>query len=463
MIWCGVASSLGAISACRAGAPEGPLPAASPTSPPPSPTSLPPTTAPVPTATEPPPPTATTAPPPSPTATAQAATETPAAAPSATATEKASVKLNYLHTDGAKIRDASGEVVTLTGLNWFGMETETLAPHGLWVRSYGDMLDQIVQLGYNCLRLPFSSVLFDPKLQPNGIDFSKNPDLRGLTGLQIMDTIVVAAGKHGLKIILDRHRPNSSAQSKLWYTDAMPETTWIAQWKALAERYRGNDAVIGADLHNEPAGVATWGSGDPRTDWAMAAERCGNAILEVNPNWLIFVEGVERYYGPGGNVLDWNWQGGELIAARDRPIKLNVAHRLVYAPHEYGPSVYNQPWLNESNFPDNMPALWNKRWAYLAKEGIAPILIGEFGGPSVGTDTEGKWVRAFVSYIKSIQVHYTYWCLNPNSGDTGGLLEDDWHTVNPGKQELLKTYQGKPLTNAAPDVVNLSAIPPMKA
>ncbi len=461
VLWCSVASSLGALSACRAGAPNGPPLAASPTSPQPSPTSVPPTAAPVPTATEPPPPTATTAPPPSPTATARAATETPATAPRATATEKASAKLNYLHTDGAKIHDASGEEVTLTGLNWFGMETETLAPHGLWVRSYGDMLDQIVQLGYNCLRLPFSSVLFDPKLQPNGIDFSKNPDLRGLSGLQILDTIVVAAGKRGLKIILDRHRPNSSAQSKLWYTDAMPESTWIAQWKALAERYRGNDAVIGADLHNEPAGPATWGSGDRKTDWALAAEKCGNAILEINPNWLILVEGVERLLDASGRVIDWTWQGGELMGARSRPIRLNVAQRLVYSPHEYGPSVYNQSWFSDPEFPDNMPALWEKRWAYLVRDGIAPVLVGEFGGRSVGSDIEGKWHRSFVSFLKANRISYTYWCLNPNSSDTGGLLEDDWRTINPAKQELLKSYQGAPLKNLAPDVVNVSAIPPI--
>jgi Cellulase (glycosyl hydrolase family 5) len=32
----------------------------------------------------------------------------------------------------------------------------------------------------------------------------------------------------------------------------VPESTWIADWKALAARYKGNPTVIGADLHNEP-------------------------------------------------------------------------------------------------------------------------------------------------------------------------------------------------------------------
>ena len=51
----------------------------------------------------------------------------------------------------------------------------------------------------------------------------------------------------------------------------------------LAQRYASNPAVIGADLHNEPHGSATWGDGNPATDWRLAAERAGNAILAANP------------------------------------------------------------------------------------------------------------------------------------------------------------------------------------
>ena len=86
----------------------------------------------------------------------------------------------------------------------------------------------------------------------------------------------------------------------------------------LAKRYAGNDAVIGVDLHNEPHGKATWGSGDPATDWRLAAEKAGNAILAANPNLLIIVEGIEQYKG------DWYWWGGNLMGARADPVRLNV-------------------------------------------------------------------------------------------------------------------------------------------
>jgi endoglucanase len=53
--------------------------------------------------------------------------------------------------------------------------------------------------------------------------------------------------------------------------------------------------------------------------------------------------------------------------------------------------------------------------------------------------------------------------LNPNSGDTGGLLKDDWRSVDLAKEELLKTYQGRPLENQAPGVVDVAAVPPTRS
>src|SRR5215210_1193697 len=125
---------------------------------------------------------------------------------------------NYLHTQGREIVDSNNRVVRLTGVNWFGLETANFAPHGLWTRSMGSMLDQIRDLGYNTIRVPFSSQLFDPGSNPNSIDYSQNQDLVGLTGPQILDKLVAGARARGLKIILDRHRPDANAQSELWYT-----------------------------------------------------------------------------------------------------------------------------------------------------------------------------------------------------------------------------------------------------
>lgn len=349
-----------------------------------------------------------------------------------------------LHAEGGRLVDTAGNEAVLTGVNWFGLETDTFAPHGLWARNWAEMLDQMAGLGFNSMRLPYSNELFKPESHPHGIDLGKNPDLNGLSGQQIMDKIVAGATDRGIMVVLDRHRPTASGQSKRWYTDHVDEATWIKDWTDLALRYHDNPLVIGADLHNEPCEQVTWGDGNKDTDWRLAAERAGKAILAVNPDWLIIVEGVDKYQD------NWYWAGGNLMGARDNPVRLSDPTKLVYSAHDYGPGVYNQPWFTDATFPGNLQKLWNGRWAYLVKENIAPVLIGEFGGRSVGTDTEGVWQRTLVPYLKDNHVSYTYWCWNPNSRDTGGILADDWTTVNTDKMNLLKTYQAAKATAGIP-------------
>jgi endoglucanase len=69
------------------------------------------------------------------------------------------------------------------------------------------------------------------------------------------------------------------------------------------------------------------------------------------------------------------------------------------------------------------------------------VLIGEFGGRSVGQDPEGVWQRSLVPFLRDSGINYTYWALNPNSGDTGGILRDDWTSVDPNKLAMLSAYQ----------------------
>lgn len=355
-------------------------------------------------------------------------------------TAAAAAGAGYWHTDGRQLLDANNQPVRMTGINWFGLETANYAPHGLWSRNHEDMLDQVKSLKYNTLRLPYSSQLFDSGSTPNGIDFAKNPDLQGLSGIEVMDRIISYAGQIGLKVVLDRHRPGSGAQSALWYTSAYPESRWISDWRMLAQRYAGNTTVIGADLHNEPHAVdggagACWDCGDTSRDWRLAAERAGNAILEVNPNWLIIVEGVSEYGDDG------YWWGGNLQGAASAPVRLNVANRLVYSAHDYATSVFEQDWFNDPAFPDNLTAIWDRNWGYLFENDVAPVLLGEFG-TTLADPRDRTWLSSLMAYLGTgtDAISFTFWSLNPNSGDTGGILNDDWNTVNTTKQGYLDPY-----------------------
>ncbi len=338
----------------------------------------------------------------------------------------------FIADQNTAITDASGRRLQLHGVNWFGFETDSFVPHGLWVRNYQGMLAQMAQIGFNAVRLPYSNQLFNPSSVPKAIDYRLNPDLKGLSGLSLLDKIVEGAHQQGLYVILDRHRPDAYAQSELWYTEQVPETRWINDWVMLAKHYRDNPTVIGADLHNEPHGPATWGDGNRWTDWRLAAERAGNAILEVNPGWLVIVQGIERYRD------DYYWWGGNLEGARTSPVRLTHRHRLVYSAHDYGPEIYKQPWFSGPHLAERLPNVWRRYWAYLCLDGQSPVLLGEFGGRSTGHDVAGQWQRTLTGYVKQNHISFVYWSWNPDSGDTGGLLLGDWKTLDAAKVAMLR-------------------------
>jgi aryl-phospho-beta-D-glucosidase BglC (GH1 family) len=352
--------------------------------------------------------------------------------------------------------------VRLTGVNWFGFETSNNAPHGLWARDYKSVLKQVKDLGFNAVRIPWSSQMLTAgkpqSIQVNayGTDAytgqkGMNVDLDGLTALEVMDKILAECERIGLYVILDCHsRANDGYMNEtIWYTAKYAEADWIKDWQFMAARYKGNRAVVAMDVKNEPHGnttkgmkpPATWGydeAGYGTTDWRAAAIRAGQAILQVNPNLMIVIEGVENYRG------DNTWWGGNLVGVADHPITESEIPRrnLWYSIHEYGPEVYMQDWFTAPDFPDNLPAIWQKHFWFIHDQGM-PIFFGEFGiqekSASDPSSTAYKWLKKFMDQVGH-NSSWTFWALNPNSGDTGGLLADDWVTVNPGKYALLKPY-----------------------
>ena len=119
----------------------------------------------------------------------------------------------YLHTNGNKIVDSTGATVRLTGINWFGMETDNKTFHGLWSSNpWRGQLDTMAWLGYNTLRVPVLDDALKPGATATGINTYINPDLVGLSPLQILDKVIDYAGSKGMRVILDRHRPTAAGQ-----------------------------------------------------------------------------------------------------------------------------------------------------------------------------------------------------------------------------------------------------------
>jgi endoglucanase len=356
---------------------------------------------------------------------------------------------NYLTAEGNKLVDKRGQTVYLTGVNWFGFETALMHPHGIWTRDMKSVLKQIKDLGFNTIRVPFCSKMLNAdatltKLNSYGTDAYSgvNPmnevEATKTKPIELLDILIDWCQANDMKVILDNHskQPDAYIAEGLWYAEGYDEARWISDWVFLANRYKGKSAMVGCDLKNEFHNTATWGNSNPLTDVNKASERCGNAILQANPELLIFVEGVEKYNGQS------SWWGGLLSGAKDYPVVLSNPKKLVYSPHEYGPEVFAQTWFTDSTFPNNLDAVWESHFGFLLTNNTAPLMFGEFGIRDEKS-VEGKsliWFKKFTEYMNVKKCSWTYWSMNPNSGDTGGILKDDWVSINQWKMDVLKPY-----------------------
>ncbi|EFA79090.1 hypothetical protein PPL_07915 [Heterostelium album PN500] len=319
-------------------------------------------------------------------------------------------------------------VFKLKGVNWFGCETETSVVHGLWSRDYKQYIEFLSVNNFNAIRIPFSleMVLKDPFPTSISISPAMNSDLHGLRSLSVLDIIIEAAGEKGMLVLLDLHSfgPNDRLHDGLWYNSYI-----------LILRYGKTWNVLGVDLKNEPYS-ATWNTGNPMTDWDKAINRIGSYIQNNGGNrWLIFGQGV-----PSQQSSQFSCCWGESFETEGRPdstISLPNMEKFVYSPHCYGPSVVNHAHFRNPGFPGIMVEHWDLNFGLLPTSTKRAVVVGEWGGRYT-EQLDRVWMDCFVRYLKDKGCTDSfYWCLNPNSGDTGGILADDWITINQEKLELL--------------------------
>ncbi|MBP5775233.1 MAG: glycoside hydrolase family 5 protein [Clostridiales bacterium] len=369
---------------------------------------------------------------------------------------------DWLTTKGSKIVDMNGSEVWLTGCNWFGYNTGTNLFDGVWNCNLKETLASIADHGFNLLRVPMSSELLlqwkkgeYPKANYNN---AYNEELNSMNSLEIFDYVVSLCEQNGMKIMIDIHSVKTDAAGHnhpVWYKDELTEADFIESLRWIAARYKDNDTIVAYDLKNEPHGkppetpIAIWNDSNDPNNWKKVAEKAGKAVLKENPHALIVIEGIEIYPKDikSNNFTSTNkedyritWWGGNLMGVKDYPVDFGsetLNKQIVYSPHDYGPIVYKQPWFEkEFTFESLKKDAWDPYWLYITDEGIAPILVGEWGGFMQGDNL--KWMNYMRQLIDVKKLNHTFWCFNANSGDTGGLVKDDFKTWDEEKYGLVK-------------------------
>ncbi len=440
--------------------------------------------------------------------------------------------------------------------NWFGLEgrhepsNDSTNPSGApmelyagnmwWVndsKGSGRTIDQTMKelkaAGITMLRLPIAPQTLDPN-NPQGQEpnLKNHQSIRQTNARQALEDFIKLADQNDIQLFIDIHSCSNYVGWRAGRIDARPpyvdkdrvgydfkreqyscaatgnpssvtnihaydKAKWLANIKEIAglSAKLGVDNLIGIDIFNEPWDY-TW------AEWKSLSEEAFAAIDSVNPNMLIFVEGVsgtaDNQDGtPDTNVqvphgseqFNPNW-GENLFEAGDNPINI-PKDRLVFSPHTYGPSVFVQshhldPTQTECAGleaeeaaeldcrivinPELVEQGWEEHFGYLRDQGYA-VLVGEFGGnmdwpnktsqsdrtmwSHITTNVDQQWQVAAVNYFKKKNIHGCYWSMNPESADTFGwyltpwdpVSANDkwgqWTTLDPRKTELLNSLWGR--------------------
>ncbi|MFF9839554.1 glycoside hydrolase family 5 protein [Streptomyces sp. NPDC013740] len=390
-----------------------------------------------------------------------------AAAPVLTGPQLAASWTGPLSTRGRWIVDAAGNRFKLKSGNWAGAQgtwegsgdvgdvTNHQAdqmshniPLGLDRVPIARILADFHALGLNSIRLPFANALVHDTTPVPDSAVTANPQLKGKTPLQVMDSVVAALTADGFAVVLNNHTTSyrfcCGLDGNERWNSGQSTRQWIDDWVFLAQRYRDNTRVVGADLRNEVRrdtwDDANWGWGDDH-DLNKAFEEAGNEILQADPDLLIVMEGI-------------NWQGIPTdLTPHGRPMLTPVATlsntlihsgKLVYAAHFYGYTGPNHTGATgtgethdlryEELTPEELVKAVDDEALFVTRDGqhfTAPVWISEFGAAGRGdADTrERSWFTRFTDILVANDTDFAIW---PLVGWTSaaGTPQDNWALIN---------------------------------
>ena len=298
-----------------------------------------------------------------------------------------------LHGEGKRLLRADGTEVWLQGvsvdsLQWSNTGEGTLS----------SVIAAIESWKANIIRLPM--------VESRWFGRDKGQSDGGTAYRAIIDQAITAASSRGVYLIIDLHRFGA------------PKDDHVAFWKACAETYKDNPAVI-FELFNEPHGISweVWKNGgdvgtEKKQDPAVLAENKDAVVASRSPGMQAMVDavrgtGAKNLMLVGG--LDWAYDISGILkgfALDDRG-----GNGIAYVTHVY-------PWKSD----------WQGKFLDVAAQ--YPVVMTEVGCdikrydfiPVERFENPYSWAPDMIACIQKNRIHWTAFSFHPKCGPP--MLQD---------------------------------------
>jgi len=388
-----------------------------------------------------------------------------------------------LRVSGNELR-AGGKTLQIRGINWFGFNNGQTAVDGLWAggtsfaTDFNTIVYKLKLLGFNAVRLPFtfsdlkrtpqdkrqsctiSSKAYiinaattpgDPRQNTNhtpcfyGV-FPRKKCNEYLTSAstthrfaQMIETFI----NNGLYVVLDYHPMGTENQARNVRRFA---EEWASLWKTLLKMQPAFRGRVMLDIMNEPDSMQigwtrrkTPGGHPSLTELSLAMM---DKIHSFDNGTLYLIEGT----GQVGYNLNW---GDGFVTDKNIIAKYDIddaseffqrlstkpyRNNLIIGVHMYGPTISKNRNVHKGQ---KLFARMDASFGYLFSPGFQgkykfPIIVGEFGSFFKDPD-DMDHLNDFAKYLRTRlggKAGWMFWAYNANSGDTGGIVTDDWQGLN---------------------------------
>ena len=251
------------------------------------------------------------------------------------------------------------------------------------------------------------------------------------------------AAARGMKIVLDLHvvpggRNAKDLEDNMLHDDRFAEA-FLDTWRRIATRFKGDPALYGYDLWNEPNQ-----KNRARNDYWTLQRRAAEIVRAIDPDTPIVVES--------------NNSAAAATYAYLSPLRMD---NVIYQVHVYVPSTFTHQGINDyergAKWPDPAKG-WDKEFLRKALEPVrefearhrAKIYVGEFSAIAWAEGAE-NYLRDCIDLFEEYGWDWTYHAFREWSGwSVEHEGSDPKHLVpsadNPRRRALLEGFK----RNAAP-------------